>query len=514
MAETSTILSFSSLSFPGEFTMDGSQGGSNVPPFLTKTYEMVDDPSTNSIVSWSPRNNSFIVWSLLEFTRDLLPKYFKHNNFSSFVRQLNTYGFGKIDPDQWEFANEDFIRGHTHLLKKIHRRKPIHSHSVQNHHGQGNSGLGESEKHEFEEEIGRLKNDKSFLLLELQRHTQDQQGIELQTQSLEGRLLQMEHHQQQMMFFLARIMEKPGFVSNIMQQSEHHNKKRGLPKPNYFYNENNMEENGIVAFQTATIENSDAKSMLLLNLEPFEKLESSLNSLEKFLHGVGQASGEDMYAVEVPLQHSAVVLNEMHESYAEPDINLKTQSPKLHPASPHSRDIQLFPEFVDSTSSVENPVITSVQINVDIRHKSSRIDVNSKPAAASEVEASKEVFAETTTSAVTTGMNDMFWEQFLTETPGSSNAQEVQSERRDTDDLQIQQYSSFSKIASKALYSLLLGVLLFPEIVGRQAGQWLVNSEVKLGSDITDFTSLARWNLLDRYLVALATFSFFASHNS
>ncbi|KAJ8458626.1 hypothetical protein OPV22_031552 [Ensete ventricosum] len=54
-------------------------------PFLTKTYEMVNDPSTNSIVSWSPINN-----------------------FSSFVRQLNTYGFRKVDPDWWEFANDDF----------------------------------------------------------------------------------------------------------------------------------------------------------------------------------------------------------------------------------------------------------------------------------------------------------------------------------------------------------------------------------------------------------------------
>ncbi|XP_042063058.1 heat shock factor protein HSF24-like [Salvia splendens] len=92
-------------------------------PFLTKTYHLVDDPASDDVVSWNEAGTAFVVWKTAEFAKDLLPNYFKHNNFSSFVRQLNTYGFRKSVPEKWEFVNENFKRGQKELLVHIRRRK-------------------------------------------------------------------------------------------------------------------------------------------------------------------------------------------------------------------------------------------------------------------------------------------------------------------------------------------------------------------------------------------------------
>ncbi|KAK9055933.1 hypothetical protein SSX86_027020 [Deinandra increscens subsp. villosa] len=264
--------------------MDDVQSNNNsLPPFITKIHEMVNDPLTDHIVSWSHNNRSFIVWDPSEFSGELLPRFFKHNNFSSFIRQLNTYGFRKIDPEQWEFANEDFIRGQPHLLKNIHRRKPVHTHSMQsiyNHEASTSSPLTESERIQYIKDIYRLRYEKESLCSEFQTHQKEQEDIELAARTLTERLKIVGKHQKHILCALDHTLQKPA------QNLETNDRKRR------FLSEINDQ---ICSFDVPISDTLTLDALLTSDLELVEQLESSIMCWEDILTKVHKNWPPDLY---------------------------------------------------------------------------------------------------------------------------------------------------------------------------------------------------------------------------
>ncbi len=66
-----------------------------LPPFISKLLSMLSAPAVSKYCSWSPGGESIVIQFVDEFASTVLPKYFKHNNYNSFVRQLHIYGFRK-----------------------------------------------------------------------------------------------------------------------------------------------------------------------------------------------------------------------------------------------------------------------------------------------------------------------------------------------------------------------------------------------------------------------------------
>ncbi|OJT02536.1 Heat shock factor protein [Trametes pubescens] len=113
-----------------------------IPRFLLKLYQILNDPANEELIKWSEAGDSFYIYHQDRIARELLGKWFKHQNFSSFVRQLNLYGFRKLsalqqgllrmdhDNEITQFAHPYFHRGQPDLLALIQRKRHPPNHTL------------------------------------------------------------------------------------------------------------------------------------------------------------------------------------------------------------------------------------------------------------------------------------------------------------------------------------------------------------------------------------------------
>ena len=101
----------------------------------TTPMDLASEHLSFPIFNRADDGETFIVKDNEIFAKHVIPQFFKHNNFSSFVRQLNFYGFRKLKNDSikipqtkeeqeieakyWRFRHEKFLRGRPDLLLEI-----------------------------------------------------------------------------------------------------------------------------------------------------------------------------------------------------------------------------------------------------------------------------------------------------------------------------------------------------------------------------------------------------------
>ena len=115
----------------------------NKKTFLKKLNSMLNEEKNKEYISWYKSTNKIIIKEIDEFSENILHKYFNHKNFSSFVRQLNSYNFQKEKNNKSDknlkYENPDFHRNMSdkeieNLETKIFEDKKNRNKRVQNNY--------------------------------------------------------------------------------------------------------------------------------------------------------------------------------------------------------------------------------------------------------------------------------------------------------------------------------------------------------------------------------------------
>ena len=90
--------------------------------FLLKLYEILSKDEYSKIIHWSQNGTYIIITNIHTLSKKILPIYFNHQNYSSFVRQLNMYNFHKIRTEQ-EVQEQYFINESLNKFKTLNEIK-------------------------------------------------------------------------------------------------------------------------------------------------------------------------------------------------------------------------------------------------------------------------------------------------------------------------------------------------------------------------------------------------------
>ncbi|POS87417.1 hypothetical protein EPUL_001176 [Erysiphe pulchra] len=185
-----------------------------IPPFVQKLSSFLEESRNTDLIRWSDRGDSFIVIDEDEFAKTLIPELFKHNNYASFVRQLNMYGFHKRvglsdnsmkaserkNKSPSEYYNPYFKRGHQSLLWLISKPRSGNSKSKKKTKELESIHVESDDERDIEEVFGETHQNSRAL------------SIGPEANSLQRRDVNILHNQ------LAEIQQQQSAITNAIQR--------------------------------------------------------------------------------------------------------------------------------------------------------------------------------------------------------------------------------------------------------------------------------------------------------
>lgn len=342
------------------------------------------------------------------------------------------------------------MKDQKHLLKNIHRRKPIHSHSQP-------QGSADPERAAFEEEIDKLLREKADLEGNVSEFKEQQSAAKAHLENLTHRTDGIDHRQERLLRFLEKAIQKPEFIERLAEKLESmdfsgYNKKRRLPQA-----EQSQSVLEMVDSQNGS--RSEIGNKLRLELSP------AISDMNLLSHST-QSSNVDMmmspqgrtgeWSKDEEVRTGGLLCSdnlELSDTGASITFNMESslsQNPvpgtqKLHTSASDDEgdgrvscllNLTLASSLLelnksrDSTETAHSNHNTrtdpSPGINDGIGHDGIRKDRTS----GNNNQTSHNAAHNKAAPVIQNRVNDVFWEQFLTERPGCSDTEEASSSVR------------------------------------------------------------------------------------
>jgi heat shock transcription factor len=210
-------------------------------PFVEKLFKMIEKETAGQrLIVWSGHtetwpHDAFTVQDKSAFEQTVLPRYFKHSNFISFVRQLNQYGFRKVASDSltWSDISFNLRPGRPDLLHIIQRRPVRKVVPSPAEAGLGPGPLlevgqfgGSTDCSGMQAQLDRMARDQSLLIHEVVRMRKQQRKVLGVLSDLAGVVVSTQQQQQEAETKLETYAE---YIATFMYSSMHKGPGGALP---------------------------------------------------------------------------------------------------------------------------------------------------------------------------------------------------------------------------------------------------------------------------------------------